>query len=1003
MRILHYCLSVALLVVLSGTASAQDSFKPTNGPYGGDLFDYDISNDGTIYTVTVNFDAYRSIDDGRSWQRLASNANDTTPQWLETVAVDSSGRVFIGGDHGIWHSTDRGDSWRGSSVSIEALIGDELLQILMLEVNRRGVVLAYFYSQSEDSVLIRSTDGGVTFAPVTIAGGGNRLTGLMATPEGTFLASTHVGMFRSTDDGASWSPVGFTLPPSETVRFLEGRHSQSWMISSTSRQLFRSSDDGLTWVPVEATGLPIAAAVTSMATTRVGTILATVDNAGLYRSIDGGASWSRSGDATDGVAAAPSGTVIAGSSTPLRSEDDGLTWSPTNHGLITSAVTKLTEGPDGALYAASQHMPFRSTNAGATWDSISAGVPRGRMRDIQFDPQGRLWLSTESSGVYRSTNRGDAWTPVSAGFVTQRVYDLLFVGANAFAATDSGLHISTSGGDTWSRIDGEFRSTPTVSLALAPDGAILAGSATVGVLRSTDNGATWGSSNDGLNHTLILALLTTRAGTVFAAARGGIYRSLDSGRTWQFTGRHHYASEPRGLTEMRNGTIYAGAYDVARSVDNGLKWQLYLDVPFYNYFLVPAVLQHSSGRIYIGTLGAGVGEMVPELGERWKPLPVTATRATAANGSVGLRTLLATDQGIFHLNRGRLAPKWEAYPVQIDGRPRINAIDFDRDGRIAYAAASDGLYMSLDDRAWTKLEGDLPPGAITAIGVNPIAGVALVGTSAGIYFSISEGATWNRSTSGPNGPVTSFLVSGYGSGQMYAAASGGGVWRTEDGGWNWTKLSTGLPAGDVVSLTQSPRGDLYAAVSGTGIYRSTDNGMTWVALAGLVGRTITSIAMNSFDVLFAGTDVGIFRSSDGGERFSQVNTDYNGAVSSVVVIADGSVIATTESDGAFISSRDGAVASIAERSKQVSESLVLAIAGNPLVDRASLHIGARRAGAARLALVDALGETARVLFDGKLEAGEHALALDRDGLAAGLYFVTLTQGEESVAVPVSVP
>jgi photosystem II stability/assembly factor-like uncharacterized protein len=988
-------LAVALLACAS--VCAQDTFKPTNGPYGGNLFDYVVGNDGTVYAVTTNFDAYGSRDDGRTWSRLASNANDSTPQWLERVAVDSTGRVFIGGDHGIWHSIDGGASWTGTAAPIPRTNSQQYLQVRELQINRRGTVIAYYYSAT-DSVLVRSTDGGNDFARITLTDAGSRITSIMSTPSGAFLGGHKSGVYRSVDDGASWTKTSFAIPPGDTVRFLNSRQGVLWMISGIARQLYRSLDDGLSWEAIDVAGLPVAADISAITTTASGAVLATVESDGLYRSVDQGVTWERAGEATEGLVAAPSGTIIAGNASVFRSVDDGVTWNLSVDGLITTSITKMTEGADGTIYAASGQRPYRSSNRGATWEAIDNGVPEDRIRDVQFDSQGRLWISTNAAGVFRSIDKGNSWTRISAGLTTFRVLDLAFgPDGRAYAATDSGMHVSSDGGDSWSRIGGEFAATIFQVVDIGPDGAILAGTSAGGMLRSSDKGATWTPSNDGLVSPTILSLLVTRSGVIIAGTRGGIFRSLDSARTWQFVGRHHYATETRGLTEMRNGTIYAGAYDVARSMDNGLTWQLYLDVPFYNYFLVPSLLEHSSGSIFIGTLGAGVGEMVPDLGTRWKRIPVDASRVTAATSTSGLSTLLATNEGIYELDRGALAPKWSKYPAQIDGVARINRFADVKEGRLVVAATSDGLYTSLERGPWTKQAGDLPEGAFSAIAAEPIFGALYVGAADGIYFSLTEGSSWTHATSGPAGAINTFLVSGQAEGYSYAADATG-VWRTADGGWNWVRASTGLPDAGVTSLTQSARGELFAAVSGAGIFRSVDRAATWTPAAGLSGREVTSIAINTFDVLFAGTETGVYRSDDFGATFIRVNTDDNSPVTSLTVTASGAVIATTETAGAFQSSPQGTAASIAERSRQVSASLALAIAGNPIVDRARLSFASRHGGDARLSIVDALGRESRVLLAGNLDVGEYTLDVERDGLAAGVWFVRLTQGEESVTV-----
>ncbi len=118
---------------------------------------------------------------------------------------------------------------------------------------------------------------------------------------------------------------------------------------------------------------------------------------------------------------------------------------------------------------------------------------------------------------------------------------------------------------------------------------------------------------------------------------------------------------------------------------------------------------------------------------------------------------------------------------------------------------------------------------------------------------------------------------------VYAGAAGGGVWKTTDGGTNWTPLTdheTSLASGAIVIDPNSPdtvyvgtgeenfTGDSYY---GAGILKSTDGGKTWTNLVGPFLRDrIGSLAIQpgSSQVLLCTSPSGVWRSADGGKTWA---------------------------------------------------------------------------------------------------------------------------------------
>ncbi len=225
------------------------------------------------------------------------------------------------------------------------------------------------------------------------------------------------------------------------------------------------------------------------------------------------------------------------------------------------------------------------------------------------------------------------------------------------------------------------------------------------------------------------------------------------------------------------------------------------------------------------------------------------------------------------------------------------------------------------DRAveqWKKIPRAVPSGGPrrstgAAPNVSPLSATAL---SSSAVTSLT-GTVWTpigpspitQGTSQVNGRVSSIAVNPNNPNVIYQGSSGGGVWRTNNGGTTWTPLTdqqstlgTGEPS--AIAIDPSDTNTIYVGTSGRfvlniskGILKSTDGGGSWIVLgsdfpAGNTGNADDLFAGQNINViivdpansntLYLGASNGLFRSTDGGRNWT-AGTNGGGDARSLVL------------------------------------------------------------------------------------------------------------------------
>lgn len=147
--------------------------------------------------------------------------------------------------------------------------------------------------------------------------------------------------------------------------------------------------------------------------------------------------------------------------------------------------------------------------------------------------------------------------------------------------------------------------------------------------------------------------------------------------------------------------------------------------------------------------------------------------------------------------------------------------------------------------------------------------------------------------------VWSFIASGS---RLFAATSGKGIFVSTNEGLSWEQAISGLTDLDVRCL--ATRGSaLYAGTGGGQVFRSTDAGRTWTATS-LASKFVYALVTNA-TVLFAGTDQGVFQSTDDGVSWNQANAGLTNIFVRSMMVDGSEMFSGTAGGGVFRSTNAG--------------------------------------------------------------------------------------------------
>jgi photosystem II stability/assembly factor-like uncharacterized protein len=578
-------------------------------------------------------------------------------------------------------------------------------------------------------------------------------------------------------------------------------------VGSPSGGLWKSTNGGTLWVPVtdnyvSALALGIASIAIDpkvpetmyIATGDKNTSIPIPTSNGILKSTDGGNTWKPTGPIPAStiyevlVNPTTNSRILAATSNGIYlSEDGGDQWTLKKTGQNFFDI-KFKPNSSSRVYAVNQNQLFVSDNGGNLWTPVGSAIEESGRIQIAVTPADPSFIALVSShlngslrGFYTSTNSGLTLNQQPIKHVNPSV------GAINILNWDLLGKPGTPPGPGQGLYDLCITISPTDPKEIYIGGIIL--------WKSKDGGKTWEAAtfwNDGDNKgkPVIHAdahCLAWQNNTLFGGNDGGIYKSTDAGNTW---------------TDLSNTLEISQIYRIGVS--------------------------KSDTKVIAG-------------------LQDNSTKLRETNGT------------------------WKEADLSGDG---MEAFIHPNNSNILYCSRAFGDLRRFNGVSWSFANPPLGGKGswITPWTIDPITPSTLYAGYKEVWRSTNDGVNWTKiSALNLASPLTSLVVAPSNVKTIYAATKTS-IWRTTTGGGNqfssWSNITTGLPNNGKISYIAVDPSDpkvIYVTLSGLDsgkkVYKSADGGANWTNISGTlpnVSANCITVQPGGNNALYVGTDLGVF-------------------------------------------------------------------------------------------------------------------------------------------------
>lgn len=556
------------------------------------------------------------------------------------------------------------------------------------------------------------------------------------------------------------------------------------------------------------------------------------------------------------------------------SHDGGQTWATNTDSLATLGVSSIAVDPihPDTIYLGTGDRDasdsygrgvFKSTDGGQTWVKINSTMGNVVVGRLIIDPNNtNVLLAATSSGIYRTSNGGSSWTQTQSGNFKDIVFDAVNSQIAYACRTSARLYRTSDNGQNWTQVtNGLPGSKNRMAVAVTPDDsnfvyAVVTNQRTYqGLYLSTDRGNSFSLMSDTPNimdyshlgtgtggqawYDLDIAVDPTDKSIVYVAGVN-IFQSLDSGKTWKinahwvgsggapdvhadnhvmeyqpgtntlFTGNdggvYFTRNKGKAWIDISKGLGIAQIYRLGQSAthantiingyqDNGTglyenaNWYTVIGGDGMDCVIDPGDVNYAYGALYYGDI---------------RRIKNGYSQGTIAkNGKNGI-----TEQG-----------GWVTPYVLREGTPSTMFVGYKNIWRSTNIKVS-----SVNSVTWTKISNNVAGSNsqnITALENSPAnSDILYVSRSGNKFFkstNVNAGTpTWTDLTSNlPNNSSVLWIESHPTYQDRVWICQSNKVYQSNDGGSNWTNISSGLPNIPVLSIVFDSSSKYQGMYAGT--------------------------------------------------------------------------------------------------------------------------------------------------------------------------------------------
>jgi len=554
------------------------------------------------YWAATGCGIFYSNDEGENW--IQNLAGLTTPL-LSALTVASNGALFAGAlDGALFASFDFGRTWEPGLVPSDLRAP---VAAVLASPNFRSDGSAF--AATDGAGILATRSSGKNWEESSFGLGGYSVLALAATPDWssreTMFAATTEGVYISLNGGRAWRETELMMDDDVADALAVSpafERDRTVYAGTEGGNIYQSQDGGRTWELLQAQigEGPINSLWLAPDYAESDRIVAAVGSR-IYISTNRGESWQVAAEMPSSILAltGDESSVLAGlhDAGIWRSADGGMTWTSISESLSARGFARLTTSGNQLYAMGPQEGLWISLDGGKDWQKLPGLTPYLPLTAVHIDQSNSLFLASQQSGILHSADNGKTWKTVSQTLGVQALFVVPETGSGWAGTADGRLLVSHDDGASWQESPSPCQGQEVLSIVASPtyaeDHTLLMGTAVSGgatkqariaVWRSTNGGVTWrqittqvtlarwidiAMPTGVLENPAEQAILATgpyclrplrrakdvwisttvdpsgantlsvvgvgevdHGGLLFAATGTGVFRSIDAGRTW---------------------------------------------------------------------------------------------------------------------------------------------------------------------------------------------------------------------------------------------------------------------------------------------------------------------------------------------------------------------------------------------------------------------------------------------------------------------------------------